>query len=391
MLQPELEVELGSGALLTAVGRLRADAFDRIEPGHPPTVELSSLSRRGFAGDHVDYELRELVLETRVGRTHLTLGKQQVVWGQADGLKVLDLVDPQDFREFILDDFDESRVPLWTVNLERRVGPVDVQVLWVPDPSFHEIPGPDAVFAFTAPRFLPPRVPGFAPALAEVERPRRLLADSDAGVRVTSFLGGWDLGLSYLYQYDDRPVFEGERTVTALGPTVVFTPGYERTHVVGGTFSNAFGNLTVRGELLYRSDRFLSTEDPRETDAVVSMPELGAVLGFDWYGLEDTLLSLQVFQSWLLSDPAGLLRDRVDTTLTFLVRRELWNQRLRLEGIWIHGWNDADGLLRPKVSYQLANALWAWVGFDVFYGRSEGVFGEFDGRDRFVMGMQWGF
>jgi hypothetical protein len=390
-LEPELRADLGHDLRLTAIGRIRADAFDRLEPGHPDPVEVSSLSRRGFWGDHVDYALRELTLEARVGRAFLTIGKQQIVWGQADGLKVLDVVDPQDFREFILDDFEDSRIPLWSVDVEIPVGPVVAELVWVPDPSFHEIPEPGAVYAFTAPRFLPPPREGFATAVRDLERPRRIGADGDAGLRLTSYVGGVDLSLVYLYRYDDRPVFRGEPGVSALGPTYFFTPQYERTHLVGGTFSSAFGDLTVRGEVALQTDRYLSTTDPDEVDALLREPELGTVLGFDWYGLRDTLLSLQIFQSWILGRAPGILRDRLDTTLTFLARRSFRHDRLRLEAIWLHDLNDGDGLLRPRIVLELRDGLETWLGADLFYGTADGVFGEFDTADRVVLGMRWGF
>lgn len=389
--KPKLRWKLGADTQLTAIGRVRADAFDRIEPGHPRSPETSSLSRRGSAGDHVDFELREFFFETQWGRTWLTLGKQQIVWGQADGLKVLDVVNPQSFREFILDDFDDSRIPLWAINAEVPVGEATVQLLWLPDPSYHELPEPGAIFAFSAPRFLPPRVPGLIPSLEPTHRPRRLLADSDAGAKLSAFVGGFDLSLNYLYHIDDRPIFEGRRGNSALGPTVTFTPRYRRTHLLGGTFSNAYGDLTVRGEVGWTSDRRLSVEDPTDDDLVGKTGELTYVLGLDWFGFRETLLSVQVFQSWLMRDLSGLLRDRLDTNFTFLVLRELWNERLRIEGIWIHNLNDGDGLLRPKLSFELRDDLTLWVGLDIFYGRSQGVFGQFDGRDRVVMGMRWGW
>jgi hypothetical protein len=392
ILVPELDWQAAPGLRLVASARVRGDAFDRLEPGHPKPEEVSVLSRRYFAGDHVDYELRELRLETRLGAAHVTLGKQQVVWGEADGLKVLDVVDPQDFREFILDDFEDSRIPLWTLNVELPLGPVGLQAIWVPDPSFHELPEPDSVFAFTAPRFLPPRVPGFVPALEDVDRPRRLLADSDAGLRAHVLAGGWDLALSYLWQYAKEPVFEAALGVGPPGPTVTFTPTYRRTHVVGATASNAFGDLTVRAEAVWFSDRYVSTDDPRVADdLLVETDELGYVLGFDWFGFEDALVSLQLFQSWIPERAEGLVRDRLETVTTLFVRRELWNQRLRLEGMWLHGLNEQDGLVRPKLAYQLRNDLWVWLGLDLFYGGGDGVFGQYDARDRAVVGMEWGF
>jgi hypothetical protein len=388
---PEVEWKpRGAGWSLRAVGRIRADAFDRMEPGHPHPTELSSLSRRHDAGDHVDFELREFVLQVPVGDAHLKLGKQQTVWGRADGLKLLDVVNPQDFREFILDDFDESRIPLWTVNVEIPVGPVVAELVWIPDPSFDELPEAGSPYAFTSERLLGRPPAGLPIVVDEVDRPRRLARDSDAGLRLTGQLGDWDWSLAYLYHWDDRPLLPGRLELGPAGPQLRISPRYERTHLVGATTTGGFGDLTIRAEVAWRSDRFLPTGDPADADGVARTGELGYVLGFDWLGIRDTLLSLQVFQSWLLNDRAGLFRDTLDTNLTLLARREFLNERLRIETIWIHNLNDADGVLRPKVSYELRTGLTLWTGIDVFYGRSRGLFGQFDRADRWVVGLEWG-
>ncbi len=44
-------------------------------------------------------------MEADWGKSYFTFGKQQVVWDKADVLKVLDVVNPQSFRELILEDF----------------------------------------------------------------------------------------------------------------------------------------------------------------------------------------------------------------------------------------------------------------------------------------------
>lgn len=140
ILEPEFEVKLPWDLDLTAVARLRADVFDRLEPGSPPQPTVAWPSRRVLIGDQIDAELREFYVESTVGETYLTIGKQHVVWGKADGLKVIDVVNPQSFREFIFDDFDDSRIPLWTVNAEIPIKDFNLQLLWIPDLSYHELP-----------------------------------------------------------------------------------------------------------------------------------------------------------------------------------------------------------------------------------------------------------
>ncbi|MBF0447690.1 MAG: RNA polymerase-associated protein rapA [Magnetococcales bacterium] len=66
--------------------------------------------------------LRELYLDTSVGAFDLRIGKQQVVWGTADGIKMLDLVNPTDWREFVQNTSEDSRIPLWMIKAETDVG-----------------------------------------------------------------------------------------------------------------------------------------------------------------------------------------------------------------------------------------------------------------------------
>jgi hypothetical protein len=388
--EPELQAPLPRGFRVAAVGRLHADAYDRLAPGGPHQSEVWTPTERLELGDRVDLELRELYVEGRVGRVWLRLGKQQVVWGQADGLKVLDVVDPQDFREFILPDFDQSRIPLWTADVEVPVGPASLQLLWIPDPTTDDLPRQDALFAFTAPRLVGPRPPPGVGVDVERARHPRGLDASDAGVRLSGRFHGWDLSANYLFHYDDFPMLRRSVALGPGGPVVRVDPEYERAHVAGVTASNAFGNLTVRTEIAYTAPRWLPTRNEGDRGGAARVDELDAVLGLDWYGFSNTLLSLQIFPSFLVADAPSLLRDRLDTNLTFLARRTFRHETLVLQAIWLQNLNQGDGLVRPEVRYELRDGLWIWAGYDCFYGTRNGVFGEFDARDRAVLGFEIG-
>ena len=389
--EPEWRIDLPHRFQLAGVGRVRGDVFDNLEPGGPDQPEVAPYTRRLGFGDRVDAELRELYVQGQIGKVWLRAGKQQVVWGQADGLKVLDVVDPQSFEEFILPAFEDSRIPLWTLETEIPVGKAQLQLLWIPDPTTHDVPPAGGVYAFTAPRFLgPPPPPGVTVDVEDFNRPDDAFRDSDVGARLSGFWKGWDLTANALWHYDDVPISFRTIDTSSGGPRVRVAPDYRRTPVIGGTASNAFGNFTVRGEVAAQLDRYLPTERLDDRDGVARTSELGWVLGLDWYGLPETLFSAQIFQSALTQHPAGLLRDRLDTTLTLLARHQLRNETLTLETIWIHDINDGDGLVRPRVQYELRDDLRVWLGFDVFYGKSTGTYGEFDEADRVVLGFEWG-
>ncbi|NOQ78690.1 MAG: hypothetical protein GQ546_04750 [Gammaproteobacteria bacterium] len=381
------------------IARLRGDIEDKLEPGQPSQDEVSKISRRWLISNHIDLELREFYYETELelelSQTYLTIGKQQIVWGKADGLKVLDVVNPMDFREFILDDFDDSRIPLWTINAEIPINDSLLQLIWIPDQTYNILPESDALYAFTSPCLIPAVPPGVAIDLQSLDKPDHFFSDADYGIRLTSFVAGWDLSLNYLYHYNDNPVLF--RTLT-LGkePKVTITPTYKRSHLLGGTFSNAFGDFVLRGEIGYSTDQYFLTDNIRDHDGVIKSDELSYVIGLDWSGIEDTFLSVQLFQSHLMQESSGLIRDslirdKVETTMTLLARQDFINETIEAEVLWLHNTNNKDGLIRPKISYEWKDDVNVWLGLDIFYGDEKGLFGQFDHKDRFIIGVEWGF
>lgn len=389
-LEPEWVRRFDNGWRLTASGRLRVQNQAGLRPGDMQTAGYSPLTRPWRISDTAEFTPREFYLQGERGGTYLTLGKQQIVWGKADGLKVLDRVNPQSFREFILEDFEDSRIPLWAVNVERPLGDWDAQLVWLPDTSVHALPGRGARYAFSAPMLVPSVPPGVRVDPREARRPGRVIADSDIGLRLSRFWNGWDISLNYLYQYDDFPVLYQQPGVSETGPRVTITPRYERTHVLGGSFSNAFGDWVLRGEAAWFSDRYFLADLARQTNGIAQAGELSSVLGLDWSGIRDSFISVQLFQSRVLGGAEGMLRDRIETTLTLLLRRDFNNDTLHAQTLWLAGTNRGDGLLRFKLSYDWRDELRVWLGADVFYGDSEGLYGQFDDNDRVLVGVEVG-
>ncbi len=387
ILTPEIGMDLTPSTRLTVIARQRGDVVDELEPGQPGQANRSEFSERWFANDHVDLELREAFIDTEIGNTFLRIGKQQIVWGQADGLKVLDILNPQSFREFILDDFEDSRIPLWALNAEIPVGDAMLQLLWIPDKTYDDIPESGAAYEFTSPLLVPQAPPGIPVTITPLQRPDDFFADSDVGAKIALFVGGWDVSFNYAYHYFDRPVTR--REISPTGITV--RQDYERTHLLGGTASTVFGDFTFRGEVGYSSDRYFLTNDITDADGVARSGEISYVLGLDYQGWRDWFVSAQFFQSIITDSAPGLVRDDVDTTVTLLVRRDFMNDSLQVEALLIQSLNQDDGVLQASLSYEWRSNVELKLGADIFYGNSNGIFGQFDNNDRVSMGIEIGF
>jgi hypothetical protein len=93
-----------------------------------------------------DY-FRELYLDSAFGEEEQVttrLGKQQVVWGTADGIKLLDIINPTDFRFLNQSAFEDSRIPVWmAVGEYNPTDDINLQAIVAQSrPNF--IPGLDA-------------------------------------------------------------------------------------------------------------------------------------------------------------------------------------------------------------------------------------------------------
>ena len=179
--------------------------------------------------------------------------------------------------------------------------------------------------------------------------------------------------------------------ISASGPIINITPQYKRTHLIGGKFSNTFGDLTLRGELGYLTDKYISTINTLDTDGVVKTGEFKYVLGFDWYGFTDTLLSTQIFQTYLNKHETGMIQQQLNTQITFLIKQDYMNETLHAEILVLHDINYEDGMLRFKLTYEYNDEINIYVGADIFYGNEDGLFGQFNETDRVVSGVVVGF
>lgn len=374
---------------LIAIGRLHTDAYRNLEPDNPGQLEVAPISRRAIIDNFFDLELREFYLKKTIGESLLQIGKQQVVWGNADGLRVLDVVDPFSYREFILSENEDARIPRWKINYQIPAGTANLQLLWIPDNSYNDFADAGSSYAITSPRYMPQSVPGVTVIQPPTYHPYNFFPDSDYGFRLAGSIGSWDVSAVYLYHYDPIPVFFRTAQLTTLGPVVNVNARYERSSLIGGTFSNAFGSTVVRGELGYNKDRYFLTTDLGSGEGVLKTNELSYVLGLDFSQIQYSLISVQIFQSRLADTVPTLTREKIDTTCSFLVNRTFLNEKWLVELQWIQSVNENDGVVRPKLTYKGIDNFNFWIGTDVFFGNQIGTFGQFDNQDRIFIGMKW--
>jgi len=100
----EIGDDAGSTFHLELQGYKDGDAITSYEESEPYTQRDS---------------LREAYVDTSYGDWAVRLGKQQTVWGTADGMKLLDNINPTDFSEMAQNQMEDSRIPVWMLNADK--------------------------------------------------------------------------------------------------------------------------------------------------------------------------------------------------------------------------------------------------------------------------------
>lgn len=322
---------------------------------------------------HSEGDLREFYIDYGGDYFKARLGRQQVVWGKTDGLRLLDLINPQDYREFILDDFIDSRIPLWMARTDLYLGDNTLQLLLIPDYRPNDI-------ADSGDRFEPlylKTIRSLPVIFAEEEEPGGTLADSEYGLRYSGFAGGWDFSFNYFHSWEDNPVFFSE----TIGGQPAIVRRYKETDMYGGSFSNAFGNFVLRGETAYNRGKYFTTADPLDADGQVEKDELRVALGLD-YTNGDWLISGQLFESYIRDYDDGIFYDELTTTVSLLVDVTFLNETLEVKLLNLYGVNDKDNLARMSVIYAITDRWKILLGGGLFSGPDDSFLGQFDDADR---------
>ena len=102
--------------------------LDDVREGSTYHVELQAFTDGEGVGKHDSNEsytqrdaLREAYIDTEYEDWSIRAGKQQVVWGTADGMKLLDMINPTDYSEMAQNQMEDSRIPVWMLNAEKEL------------------------------------------------------------------------------------------------------------------------------------------------------------------------------------------------------------------------------------------------------------------------------
>jgi hypothetical protein len=401
--------------------------------------KLFSKSRK--QGLYMDNEYWQLLKEAHVTWTPsnslLRIGKQIVSWGETDGFRLMDQINPQDMRRGFADvEFETSIIPIWLVRAEYYVSR---KPSWLQDLGFEFVFNPNITFipnqgvtgwgndvgGIWTPRLWGP-IPGSQMGSADfnIDKPKAFNSNGFAyAFRTRAVVADSTITLNYYYGLDKDPVLK----MGAGWPWVDMAPDgqllvhmhldgrYPLFRFAGATFSRditplksgALGGVSpvLRLEGIYG---FSNTFTSANTMGYEHHDEMRWAAGVDWkvkIGFLNPrayfMISPQFYHRKIMDFPSntkeiwggGLapLRENSYTT-TLLVTTSYLHNKLSPSVFWMNDRTNHANFFRYQLVYDYTDAWHFTAGAMKFNGdKKNRGFELFRDKDQlyFKLGYKW--
>jgi hypothetical protein len=330
--------------------------------------------------------LREAYLDLYFNNFDLRVGKQQIIYGKAEGVFITDVVSPKDLREFLLPEFDEIRMGVTAAKLNYYRGNNTFELVWVPVFTPTNMPEEGSIWRPAMPF---PVAPVFDLSTKEV-KPK--LENSELFFRYSAMTPGIDFEFVGGYFFDDDPINHITRQIdpeTMQLTGLIARPEHHRLAMGGGSFSTQLGPFLLRGEAAYYNGKYFQTSSTMASDGTIEKDYLHYMAGLD-YNLKGVILTAQFIQEYILDYEDGIMNEEFENTMTFLAKKDFFRERLWIELFSYLGLNRGDALIRPKATYSFADGFDIQFGANIFLG-NEGRFGQFNQNDMIFTKLRYSF
>ncbi len=324
------------------------------------------------AGDQArELWLHELYWQHGAEAWSWSLGKQQVTWGEADYFRVVDVVNAQDLRDYLLsyvEEFNQARQSLWMANLEYSGESWQQQWLWIWSMRPTRLPGAGSDFSSAA-------LDAFQQLRAQLpdQRPGSAPEDHSLGWRAGRVLGdSTDLGLYAYYGWHPDPFIASDP----------WRERYHRRQMLGASLSTPLGAWVLRSDVALYLREALAQSDGQAGFADLWQ----GLLGLD-YNAEDYSLSLQWREGQSVNEPAGMTGQQLRGASLYLEYR-LAGDDLIVSNLTLQDLAQHSGMNELQVKYRLTDRWLLGVGSDWFWGQGSLLSG-YQSQSRLFVRATW--
>jgi len=302
----------------------------------------------------------------------IKIGRQIVVWGKSDNIRVTDILNPLDNRLPGMVDIKNRRLPVTMSKFDYYTGNWNLSTILIHEVRFSKNPVYNSDF-----------YPGNTPLPLE-ESPDVSLENQQYALALNGIFSGWDLSLYAAYVFDERAHI-AKNLAGALRE-------HSRVLMTGATANIAFGNWLLKGETAW----FDGQEYANLPDKDFS--KLDYMGGIEYTGFSETLLSLEVvnrhiinFDTQLAQTPDTAQEDSMQAVAKLV--RDFANDTIQLKILFsVFGAHGEDGMFeRLQLDYDLTDAITLTGGVIFYQSATQGSLSAIDDNDRIFAEIVYAF
>ncbi|NBK20656.1 MAG: hypothetical protein EOM68_01360, partial [Spirochaetia bacterium] len=159
-----------------------------------------------YMGDNkaLSLGIREAYVDFFLENADIRVGKQAIIWGEAEGAFITDLVSPRDMRSFILADFKEIRKGVPAIKIDYYKDAFTFEGIWIAKFIPTSMPETGSMWAKKM-GMVEDNPAAFANAEFKLEMPENTLKNSEVFGKVSHFGSTANWALMGGYAFTDEP------------------------------------------------------------------------------------------------------------------------------------------------------------------------------------------
>ena len=313
-----------------------------------------------------DVELLETYVQGRLLRyLDVKAGRQIVVWGNFDNIRVTDILNPLNLREIGATDIEDRRLPVNMLKIDAYLSNWTFSGLAIPEIRFNKEPEYGSDFY---PSDLPP---------VNEDKPESGLEHMEYALSVRGVFSGWDIAFYWADVYSDTPHLK------RLPGFFQVELAHANLKLYGAAFDLALGNWLLKTEVAHITGlKYFNT-----VDETYSRTDVGA--GLEFSGFSEMILGIEVVQRYihdyddvLENEPDN--REKTSTQSAAMLTKTWLNETLSLTILASAFGTDLKkgSLQRYELTYDISDGLLVKGGLVAYQSGSTTGFNNIGDNDR---------
>jgi len=309
----------------------------------------------------------------------LKVGRQIVVWGKSDTIRITDVINPLDNRLPGMTDIEDLRLSTTMAKLDYYVGDWDLSAMIIAEPRTFLEAKPrseffpvDEVFKGAPNPFIP------------LDEPETSTDNLQYAFAANGVFSGWDISFYAANVFDSKWHFNQASKKREIS----------KISMAGTALNVAVGSWLIKSEVAFIDGvKYNTTTDEKQ--------RLDALVGFDYMGVSDTVISLEVANRHIF-DYESKMNNKVG--ISDYVEADEMQSALRISHTLLNDTLSTNALLsifgselqnggfaRAWLEYDILDAMSTTVGYIDYIGGDKPFLDAIKKNDRFFADITYSF